>query len=121
MNNALTWEQNVRVEALKAAVQQYNGVEFDGLEVTLEAAKKFEEYILDDRKDSIQILSSPAELWVTSNNPVVDLTGCEIAVGADDDGHTHLPVQHRDFKEKWCNTCGLNRHGMKPVNLQAKE
>lgn len=28
--------------------------------------------------------------------------------------HTHKPVQHRDGKERWCNTCGLTADGRTP-------
>lgn len=28
--------------------------------------------------------------------------------------HAHKPVQHRDGKEPWCKTCGLNNDGQEP-------
>ena len=31
-------------------------------------------------------------------------------------GHDHKPVQHRDGKERWCNTCGLTADGSEPTS-----
>lgn len=30
---------------------------------------------------------------------------------------SHYPVQHRDGKEPWCKTCGLNYIGLQPLTL----
>ena len=30
--------------------------------------------------------------------------------------HSHKPVQHRDGKEAWCKTCGLNKNNEEPAS-----
>ena len=40
---------------------------------------------------------------------------------SDESEHAHKPAQHRDGKEPWCKTCGLNKDYEEPVSKLATQ
>lgn len=88
--------KEIRLECIKAASHLYSGgSHFDPDSRVLDAAQKFEQYILASEEPHFE--------EETQTKTIPD--------------HNHLPIQHRDGKPPWCNVCRLTEAYQVPKSV----
>lgn len=111
-----TADERIRLKCLEYAATLMMGLDtytVSKSDTVIAMAKKFEAYVKDNSKNEdsifIQVLDGNNE----ARKAETSLMNVLIKVN-DGAEHIHQPVQHRDGKPPWCNTCGLTAEGKEP-------